>query len=855
MSKRFIFPILIIMSLISFSAAGAAEDHFSILQAGEKGFFNMGPAVGDVTSEKDEDAKKDVLKFDYSIFNGSIIGVWTKAFPDNFKSDMVDAVKVGVKVPNPEQLRQVSVKLELKGANGTQNIPLHLEPGWNYLRGAVDWNKIGKLQEIVYVVSPMYSDKQIGGILYFDLDFYKLSFLEKYLTPVKAGMVLILGFFLALMTALMGMILSKNRVGKPFNRDLVYGISAVLAIAVATGIYSMGEISPLEAGFSFDFLTIALAGLLIASLLKRGLTGKYLSGSEVLQNVLFAGFLAASSGTLDMFRVPSSWPQVLILNNFIAAFVFIVYQISNACSMAKSNKHLKPISGILIVGIPYLFNWLLLVGNANILQSTLNSITAQALSSWPIISDTLGRLIVVLIFNEAMINGISFATSGRLVNTLKAHLFAFFVSLSVVVAPLIADIGSSQAVASLPVILGAFISIITTMLAYAGLWGQVYLITGMILDGVKRIAPSRENISKNVLTGMKKGMAYSAILLGLLYAAMALVNYPLTNKIMCAFPVVTGLLAGALIFPLAKTTIETFDGTLPYFERARFNYKDGTLYARGAIFGFGFAYAIAQKIYLQGMSQRIVFGLIVGLAASLGVSLLRDILYAVKGQGRVQSWRMYLVDSLLGAFIGAALAFYLDASQIPVVIEKLKQYTSIGFSPKDYITYPLLNKWGRIDLGTYAGGSKLLFTESLAGVINWSIAAWLFAVNKVFMEAYFQKDTGPIKFFFSKAGFVELVNHMLYVLRWGLWMSPIIFTFLRMMPEPTWYNQDGGIRTICAIFNNITMTPEAFKSWSLNLFTYVLAFDMLRILIWMDHMGLRVATLVNLSFIGMDRLD
>lgn len=855
MSRRCIFPIIMVFLLISFSAAWAAEDHLSIMQAGEKGFFNMGPAVGDVTSEKDVDAKKDVLKFDYSIFNGSIIGVWTKSFPANFTADTVDAVKISVKVPKEEQLRQVSVKLEIKGESGTQTIPLHIGTGWNYLRSPVEWNKIGKLKEIVYVVSPMYSDKQIGGILYFDLDLYKLTFLERYLTPVKAVMVLMMGIFLALMAALLGAIFDKKHAGKLFNRDLLYGIVSVLIVAVTFGIYSMGEINPLDAGFSFSFLVMALAGLLIAELLKRGITGRYLSAGEVMQNVLFTGLLAASSGTMDIFRVPSSWPQVLVLNNFIAALVFIIYQISNACSMAKSNRHLKPISGIMIVGIPYLFNWLFLIGNTNILQSTLNSITIQALSSLPIVSDTIGRLIVVFIFNEAMINGISFATSGKLVGTLKAHLFALFVSLSVVIAPLIADAGSSQAVTSLPVVLGAVISIITTMLSYAGLWGQVYLITGMILDGVKRIAPSQENISKNILTGMKKGMAYSAILLGLLYAAIALVNYPITKNIMCSFPVITGIVAGALIFPLCKTIIETFDGTLPFFERTRFSYKDGSLYARGAIFGFGFAYAIAQKIYLQGMSQRIIFGSLVGLAASLGVSLLRDILYAVKGQGRVQSWRLYIVDSLLGAFIGGALAFYLDAAQIPVVIDKLKQYTSMGFSPKEYITYPLLNKWGRIDLGTYAGGSKLLFTESLAGVINWAIAAWLFAINKVFMEAYFQKDTGPIKFFFSKAGLVELVNHMLYVLRWGLWMSPIIFTFLRMMPEPTWYNQDGAIHTICAIFNNITMTPAVFRDWSLKFFTYILAFDMLRILIWMDHMGLRVATLVNLSFIGMDRLD
>ncbi|HEO64029.1 MAG TPA: hypothetical protein ENN78_02030, partial [Candidatus Omnitrophica bacterium] len=149
----------------------------------------------------------------------------------------------------------------------------------------------------------------------------------------------------------------------------------------------------------------------------------------------------------------------------------------------------------------------------------------------------------------------------------------------------------------------------------------------------------------------------------------------------------------------------------------------------------------------------------------------------------------------------------------------------------------------------------MLFNESLAGVINWSIAAWLFAINKVFMLALFEKHRAPIKFFFSRAGLAQLIEHMIYVLRWGLWMSPIIFTFLRMMPDPTWYNQDGAIRTIFAIYNNLTMSDGAFREWSLNFFVYILAFDILRVLIWIDHMGLRVATLVNLSFIGLDRLD
>src|SRR5262249_17036342 len=78
---------------------------------------------------------------------------------------------------------------------------------------------------------------------------------------------------------------------------------------------------------------------------------------------------------------------------------------------------------------------------------------------------------------------------------------------------------------------------------------------------------------------------------------------------------------------------------------------------------------------------------------------------------------------------------------------------------------------------------------------------------------------------------------------------------VRQMGEPTWYNQDGAIRTMLAILRDATMTPEAFRAWSLHVFILLLAYDTVRILIWLDHMGLRVATLVNLSFLGMDKLE
>ncbi|MBV9288183.1 MAG: hypothetical protein JO288_10225 [Hyphomicrobiales bacterium] len=86
-------------------------------------------------------------------------------------------------------------------------------------------------------------------------------------------------------------------------------------------------------------------------------------------------------------------------------------------------------------------------------------------------------------------------------------------------------------------------------------------------------------------------------------------------------------------------------------------------------------------------------------------------------------------------------------------------------------------------------------------------------------------------------------------------MAPIINSFLRQSPDPTWYNQDGAVRTLVVVGVDATRSPGNFSQFSVLVFMGLLAYDWLRVLIWFDHMGLRVAALVNLSFLGGDRAD
>ncbi|HQB94449.1 MAG TPA: hypothetical protein PK997_04470, partial [Candidatus Omnitrophota bacterium] len=854
------------------------------------GTTTTGGAKGSATLTFDGEIRKDILDTGYTLVPGSEMRVWTKKFPPASELEQTNTVTLSYQVLEADQLNKITVRAEIKGSVGTKTVPLGLKPGWNIVRKPVRWTDIGSLAEVVFVITPK-GDAPASGTLFLSADFSRITFMQRYLFPVKIGAAILGGLFLALLAFLAG----KRTVKKPavaalpeaarvslisrLLTDLFYGVIVAAIAGVALWIYILGLKGPAEAGFWF--LLVGLAGALIAECLKVKHIGRHLTPAEAFQDFFIAALLAFSSSRLELLQIPTVWSNLLMVNKLTAAVAFLVYQIFNANAMGSSGKHAAPVPAALIVGTPYLVGLLLLLENATLIKTMAYSLTFGLLAAWPAVLDGLGRLVVVFVFNELLSNGMSYATKGRFLKTPRAHGLLLLVSLAVVLAPAIANLGSAAVIGTWPMALRALVSVVTTVLSFAGLWGEVYLVTGILLDGGKHIAPSEDTIFRNVTTGMKKGMAYSGILMTILYVLATIFMMPAAQKVMASFPYVIGILLGAIVFPFAKTIIESFDGSMPFFDRLAYSYRNRVLYARGAVAGFGIAAMIVQGYIHRSTSDRILFGLMIGFLASGGISFFRDLVYMMKGCGKVQSWRLYFIDSLLGGFLGGMLAFYMDAQQVAVVIYKFNLYITSHFTTAQIASYPsfdatgrmtptmypyfssegryvqpvLISKWGQVDLGFCRGGVKLLFTESLDGVIKWSVATWLFAINKVFMQAFFDKDKTPIKFFFSKAGLAQLTELMIYVLRWGLWMSPIIYTFLRMMPVATWYNQDGLIRTCIATWNSFTMSAPAFQEWSLKIFVWILAFDFFRILIWMDHMGLRVATLVNLSFLGMDKLD
>ena len=97
-----------------------------------------------------------------------------------------------------------------------------------------------------------------------------------------------------------------------------------------------------------------------------------------------------------------------------------------------------------------------------------------------------------------------------------------------------------------------------------------------------------------------------------------------------------------------------------------------------------------------------------------------------------------------------ALCWYFDAPQLAVVVNKFWAYADVNYRLSgrplgDFVTYPIFNKYGMVNLGEVAGGVRLFYAELISGVINWSLAAPLFAINAVLLTAVLDRSLTPIK--------------------------------------------------------------------------------------------------------------
>ena len=627
------------------------------------------------------------------------------------------------------------------------------------------------------------------------------------------------------------------------RRDLLFGFSTVLVAGLSVGIYSLGS-----AGVPIRWLgclAAMIAGVGI-SLLGAALAGRTPRLRDLLFDALASGCLAAAASQNPIWKAPATWGDLIHLSAFGAALFAVLYHAASLISQASRR---RPVGWVVRGNLLLLpFVWGSLLG----LQP---GALADGVAGGGWLAQAGLRVALLLLFNEWLANVFCLGLRRMLLPGWKAHLCLLACSVGAVLAPFLADVGSGAAPGFAPAVPQFLVIIVSTALSQGLLWAEVFLLTGVLLDAFTGEGPSWRSLGRHAVRGVTKGAMFSGVFMALVLAGESLAGAGAVRGAFATYPVVWLTVAAALMFPLARTILESFDESQSFVRRLAKSLLDPVLFARGAVAGCGVALALGQNLMGLPMADRVWMGLVVGAAAYGGVSVLRDGVYACRGLGRIQSWRLYAVECAFGGCIGAALFFYMDAAQMEVIRQRLAAYGQFGAAPARFDIYPILSKWGYILLGSYTGGAKLLFNQAVMGAICWSIAAWLFAINRAFLLALFQRQWAPVRNLATRGGFSELLKNTIQVMRWGLWMSPIIATFLWQMPQPTWFNQDGAVHTLVALVKSFSLDTGEFVRWSRELFMWIVAYGGFRILIWLDHMGLRVATLVNLSFIGLDRLD
>ncbi len=631
--------------------------------------------------------------------------------------------------------------------------------------------------------------------------------------------------------------------------------TATLSAAAPAALLALAALAPLLLPAGPSVGAAILLGVSGLFLLQEAITGRPPRAADLLFDLLVIGALAAArDDRLRVWEVPGDWFALVRLTSLGSAATILLYLSLAATILKRAHRHAAVPEAVGVLLLPLLFNLMLLLGSGVLMDRLGFWLTAETAVD-DAYRGAIGRAVVLVVFMEALVVALRGFVAGRLPQDPRLHALLVGSAIHAAVTPLLADITQGTTAAG-PIVQIA-LGIITAALAQSGLWALVFMVTGLIIDALSNRPPTFTVSWRHWKSGLTKGGIYGGVFMGLLLGAGAALQTPVVAGLAADTPWLAGLVVGALLFPLAGTVVASADGTPPFFGRLLRAYADPRAYGRGAVAGLGAALALTLGLRDRTGSLRFLVCFGIGALSYGGVDLIADVIETLSGRRTLmETWRLYVLGLLLGGAVGGALGWYFDAAQIGVVATKFWSYVALSGHPDGtYAVYPLFNKWGMIDLGHAGGGVKLFFDESLSGVINWAIAAPLFSINYFALAALIDRSLTPLKQLISPKGFEGLVEQAVRVLRWGLWMAPIINSFLRQSPDPSWYNQDGLARTVAATLASGVLPSGDFRSWSLTIFTGLLAYDWLRVIIWFDHMGLRVATLVNLTFIGGDRMD
>lgn len=255
----------------------------------------------------------------------------------------------------------------------------------------------------------------------------------------------------------------------------------------------------------------------------------------------------------------------------------------------------------------------------------------------------IGAAIDLFIVNEAIIAGALIALGRRRPLDLPLHRTLLLAAMFAAATPICADFGSSEVVASLPSIVAVLVTALAAAAAQAGLWGQTYLATQAIADVLAGRPPVAPAIRAPWMTGMKKGAVYGFVFIALVGFAGLLVGWAPFLTVLATTEFAGACLIGAVLYPLARTVMESTDSTLPFQRRLYVELARPSNYFRGLVIGGAVALALVIGLPTRSALDRFLFGVAWGAIAAAGVDLATGVVPLITGSRRhLASLRQYV---------------------------------------------------------------------------------------------------------------------------------------------------------------------------------------------------------------------
>ena len=299
------------------------------------------------------------------------------------------------------------------------------------------------------------------------------------------------------------------------RRDLFFGIATVLVLCLSVVIFSAGSAGA-PAQWAGCLIAMLLGGGV--SLLAAGIAGRSPRLREVGVDAFVSACFAAAASTEPIWKAPVAWADLFHLSAFGAALFCTLYHAANVCSLAARRMHLGWLWGGVLLLLPFVFGCLLslqpgaLAERLGGLQGATHGFHAGGLA-------TAGaRVALLLLFNEFVVNALSLGMRRMLLPGWRARLCLLACSAGAVLAPVLADFGSSTSlVAGLPALRFPVV-IAATALSQGLLWAEVFLLTGVMLDALRGAGPSWRTMARHGSRGLIYGSLFSGVFISLVLA-------------------------------------------------------------------------------------------------------------------------------------------------------------------------------------------------------------------------------------------------------------------------------------------------------------------------------------------------